>query len=460
MLSINKIPSVIRCRASMHLGLWVVASMLVGCQTPGIDSVFRLPGTPNLPAVHSAPTPKLTPGGLTPKVPGVARHEIPSENATEQIARSNPTDANTAVTASISSFGDEDQSQVVQVGLMQRLGNRLGNPGGRCQDCVGGADCIACESCVPQYGMMPGRPVDPQEYLCNGGDAPAKARALVSGGFGGLEPQDAVVQYTTDAGDTQVQASNRVCLYAPRFGAIRQVSGAVAGEKAIGLQGTFQPVSPGGIGVDLPSLSVRDIDELANANVAKRIDAMRDRNRGVPVEGIRTPVIALDVLQILATLDAVSLNRLDDSQIAILQRGAVAAQSWMIRDAVEVMIESMRPPTLIRDAKVEAFVRYDFPDAGRLEIIKVADKKHAAQGELVSFMIRVRNVGDSVVREVEIADSLVSRLEYVEDSQTCDREAAFEARGNSAGSIRMSWKLNEPLAVGETATIEFKCKVR
>ncbi|KAA5540410.1 DUF11 domain-containing protein [Roseiconus nitratireducens] len=332
---------------------------------------------------------------------------------------------------------------------------------------AGCGGCRACQSganaCQPSVGTVPlpeRQMLDPQEFICNGGDVPPEARVLRDDQLAGVEPQDAVVQYTTQAGDIHVQPSSRVCLYSPRFGSVRQVSSAVAGEKAIGLSGASQPVGPTGINLNLPSLAVNDIDELGRADVAMRVDAMRDRNRGVPVDGIVQLEVAEDVLQILATLDFTALNRLDESQIAILEQGAVAAQVWTIRDAVEVMIESLQPPVLIRDTKVEALVKYDFPDAGRLEVIKVADKSHAQLGEEVTFAIHVRNVGDSEVTSVELADSLIPRLEYVEGSQSCDRDAEFSTTINQAGSLWLNWKLTEPLPVGETALIEFKCRVR
>ncbi|MCS7466524.1 DUF11 domain-containing protein [Stieleria sp. ICT_E10.1] len=422
------------CRGTFAAGtLLATMVVLVGCQSPAATQGFRLPGTPNLPGIPQTPTPKLTPGGHTPAVPGVK------------------------TTAAI----QPEQNEITQVGYFGRLSDRAEDQASVCQGCIQSTDAGSCQTCAPAYPVMGmGQPFDPQEFLCNGGDIPPEARVMVNDHVGGLDPQDAVVHYTTEAGDIAVQASNPVCLYSPRFGAIRQVSGAVAGEKAVGLRGTFQPVGPSGIGLTQPSLVVGESLELARADVARRVDAMRDRNRGVPVEGIVQPLLAEDALEILATLDAVSLNRLDESQIAILKQGAVAAQSWMIRDAVEVMIESITPPVLTRDAKVEGFVRYDFPDAGRLEIMKVADKAHAQQGDEVSFAIHVRNVGDSAVSHIEIADSLVGRLEYLEDSQHCDRQAEFTTKGNAAGSVRMQWTLADPLAVGETATIEFKCRVR
>ena len=412
----------------------------IGCQSPGADNGFRLPGPP---------TPALTPGGNTPAGPGVT-----ATSAVETQAGGITQPGGTPqVNAS--------QREIAQVGFVDRRRAAASGSCGSCQGCARGDQCGQCQTVLPPYPVMAmGRPVDPQEFLCNGGDVPPEARVLRDDSISGLEPQDAIVHYTTEAGKIEIVPSNRVCVYSPRFGAVRQVSGAVAGEKAIGLRGTYQPVGPTGIALNQPSLIVEDILELRHADVSRRIDAMRDRNRGVPVEGIVHLQVAEDALQILATLDFLALNRLDESQIAILQQGAVAAQSWMIRDAVEVVVESVQPPVLTRDARVEALVEYDFPDAGRLQILKVADRDHAHQGEEVAFAIHVRNVGDSPVNHVEIADNLVARLEYVEDSQTCDREATFETKANSAGSVRIKWLLKEPLAVGETALIEFKCRVR
>lgn len=396
---------------------------------------LRLPGAvPESPALNPATTSTLQPAVTGPSVPGVA-------DTTASPSQQLPT-------------------VIAQVGFVDRLHGGAAGHCGSCRSCVQGGPGVQCEAapiCYPPLAL--GRPVDPQEFLCNGGDVPPEARVLRDDSIGGLEPQDAIVHYTTERGVIEVVPSNRVCVYAPRFGAVRQISGAVAGEKAIGLGRTYLPVGPNGIGLTQPSLIVQDIDELAHADVSRRVDAMRDRNRGVPVEGIDQLHIAEDVLQILATLDLVALNRLDDLQIALLKQGAVAAQTWMIRDAVEVMIESKTPPVLIRDRKVEALVEYDFPD-GRLQIIKVADKDHAQQGEVVTFAIHVKNVGDAPVNYVEIADNLVGRLEYVEGSQSCDREAEFETGDNAAGSVRMKWSLTESLGVGETAMIEFKCRVR
>ncbi|MDM4019059.1 DUF11 domain-containing protein [Roseiconus lacunae] len=420
--------------APIAIGLGAIS---VGCQTSSQSANLRLPGTPV--ASDSSAQAMDQPGGRKP-VGALAT------------AISPPPPQSTNVTSSY--VGDEP---IAQVGFVDRLHQRIA-----CNAANGGQACGSCQTCVPTYdaAMLQRRGIDPQEWLCNGGDQPPAAALLASDRVAGAEPQDAIVHYTTEAGDIKIAASNPVCLYSPRFGAVRQVYSAVAGEKSIGLGKTYLPVGPGGVGLSQPSLAINDVDELSHANVSKRVDAMRDRNRGVPVENIVGPVFFEDVWQVLAALDRQALIQLNESQIAILQRGAVAAQSWMIRDAVEVMIESMAPPTLIRDAAVEGFVEYDFPDAGRLQVVKVADRDHAVQGEEVNFAIHLRNVGDSPVDHIELVDNLVARLEYVADSQKSDRPAEFSKALNDVGSETLTWTLRDALPVGETITIEFTCKVR
>ena len=39
-------------------------------------------------------------------------------------------------------------------------------------------------------------------------------------------------------------------------------------------------------------------------------------------------------------------------------------------------------------------------------------------------------------------------------------EAEFAAIANSEESVRLQWKFSGTLAVGENATVEFKCRVR
>ena len=172
------------------------------------------------------------------------------------------------------------------------------------------------------------------------------------------------------------------------------------------------------------------------------------------------PWLAEKVLPALAALSALELDELREDQLAIGATSGQRGHRLVDRESVEVAVEDLKPPTLTRDQKLEAFTIYEFPDAGRLRILKMADRADAQPGEIVTFSLRVENVGDSAVSQVVLNDNLVTRLEYVEDSQSCTREAEFEAIANSEQSVRLQWTLKEPLKVGEVATFEFKCRVR
>ncbi|QDT09099.1 DUF11 domain-containing protein [Planctomycetes bacterium K23_9] len=338
-----------------------------------------------------------------------------------------------------------------------------------CQSCNSGAcgpKTGDCQTCGPQ-GYVEYVPqgwnafgVDPQEFICDGGDHEPKARLTRDDQINGLQPEDTVVHYTSEAGDIKFQPSNRVCVYSPRFASIRKITGAVAGEKVTGLNQVDRPLGTEGINKDLPGLVMRDTTELARADMVKRLDFIRDRNRGVRVEGDLAPIQRSNVLEMMTTISALELNLLLDEQKALLEEHASAAIAWTIGESVQVAIEDMKPPVLTRDDSVEAFTVYEFPDAGRLRIIKMADKAHAQPGEEVGFVIRVQNVGDSTVNNVVITDNLVSRLEYVAESQTTDLKADFEAFPNSSESLRLEWRLSQELKVGESLLIEFRCKMR
>ncbi len=323
------------------------------------------------------------------------------------------------------------------------------------------------QACAPQFGGGHERPMDnnaygtdPQEFLCDGGDAPPRALVRRDDSLAGLQLEDTVVHYTTEAGDIEVQPSNRVCVYAPRFASVRKITAAVAGELAVGPSGIIKPVGTSGIDFQQPGLVVADSRELGHADISRSLDAMRDRNRGVRIENVLQIEQYSDVMAALAGLKVIDLGLLEEGQLALVRQAAMAAVTWSLNESVDVAILDVLPPTLTRDQSVEAFTVYDFPDAGRLRLSKLADRDNALPGEIVTFMLRVDNIGDSPVTDVLVTDNLTTRLEYVEDSQTASGGAEFSAKPNEGESMQLVWKLTDKLRVGEGVTIRFKARVR
>ena len=334
--------------------------------------------------------------------------------------------------------------------------------------CGGQAACGSCQSCTVQphgYAPYPAgyfNPylIDPNEFICDGGDNAPSARARVGDRIIGVELEDTVVRYTTDAGDVHVQPSNKVCLYAPRFAAVRKVTGAESGELAVGAIGVDRPEGPIRAELVQPGLAVTGRNELGRGSAVRGPDAMRERNRGVPVERVLQIEVAEDVLTVLQNLAFIHRGILRDTEKPWLSTAAQSAITWSIDEQAAVTVNDVAAVTLTRDLSAEELVVYDFPDAGRLRLCKLADKSDALPGEIVTFILRVDNVGDSAVHNVVITDSLLTRHEYIADSEKSSVDSEFTAEENEGQSLRLTWKLAKELKVGEGATIEFKCKVR
>lgn len=353
---------------------------------------------------------------------------------------------------------------IQQVGFRLRSGARghisddCGCQFGPCAD----NDGIPCQNeTTPAMPFVP-QPwyYDPQEFLCDGGDQNPDATLTRDDRIIGLQAEDTVTHFTTENGDIEFAASNRVCVYSPRFGSVRRITGAILNDRSIAASGMVRPVGPISVDYDQPGLVMTDTIEVERAEFTRRIDSMRDRNRGVRIENIQQLEMAGDVLAVLSGIQHVSLLEVDESQLAIIERLAIAANEWTIGESVEVEVQDVAPPVLTRDQKLDALVVYEFPDAGRLNLIKLADKQHAAIGEEVSFALRLQNVGDSPVSGVVVTDNLTTRLEYVVDSQKASVKADFETKLNDASSEQLIWHIQDEIKVGESVTIEFKCRVR
>ncbi|MBL6724249.1 MAG: DUF11 domain-containing protein [Rubripirellula sp.] len=302
---------------------------------------------------------------------------------------------------------------------------------------------------------------DSQEFLRDGGDSGSTVVRLTDQSLKGLQPEDTIVHYKTAAGKVEIQASNQVALYAPRFRSVRQVSGAVAGGRAVGAAQMDRPVGTVKVDQPLPGLVMRDSVEIGHADVARGLDAMRDRERSVPVDAVQQVNVASNVMAALVNLSSQQAYRLQGDQKALFHQFANAAVTYQLDECLEVAVQNLRIPSLVRDQTLDGFTIYEFEHGhGRLQISKFADRDDAKPGDIVTFGIRIENVGDGQVNEVVVVDNLTTRLEYVPDSLECEESVDFQTDVNEAQSLRLQWTLQEPLEVGEAVTIQFKCRVR
>lgn len=302
-------------------------------------------------------------------------------------------------------------------------------------------------------------PWPPDEYLCDGGDANVRVVISREAKVSGLDPEDAVVHYDTADGRTIVKPTNSVCIYAPRFAAVRKVHGMRADERLLRAQVVDQPLPPLTRELSQPPNILNQPEQPIRLLDIEGAMALRDRVRGLELENgqrvaeLRGVVNPFEDLQIIR----IGINRSTDK--ARLAESIDAAIVWSEAEAPEVLVD--RVEASVDTSGEKAGVVYQL-DAGPpcLRVIKLASCKSARPGEIVEFAIRFDNIGDQTVENVTVIDNLTTRLEYVPNSSRSDRDVRFFSDENDGESLTLQWRINEPLRPGDGGIILFKCTVR
>ena len=322
--------------------------------------------------------------------------------------------------------------------------------------CVGGC---APMPCGPVEVLAPCWPED--EYIFDGGDRFAEVTVARNWTVNGLDQEDTVIHYDTVAGRREVRPSNRVCIYAPRFAAVRKVDGITQLMRQ-------QPTA----GVDLP-LRLASQDDRRGPNAVTQplqpgrnlkirgTDILQEDTYGRAIENAQKPLATLENLLAFEDFEIIRRGVFDNTEKARLAERLEAAEVWSLNKQVQVVVDNQHASEAKRGVLPEEGVLYEMPPGKpRVRIIKLASKKEARPGEIVDFTLRFDNIGDQVVGNVTIIDNLTTRLEYVDGSQSCTRKADFVTAANEGETLILRWEITDPLKVGEGGVIRFKCRVR
>ena len=304
-------------------------------------------------------------------------------------------------------------------------------------------------------------PWPPDEYIFDGGDRAAPVDVRQDWTVMGLDTEDTIAHYETLEGRTEVRASNRVAIYAPRFASVRKVYGYVAcqqEDRAAGVEVQTQ-------------VSTRE-----ERRLAKTIDQPLQPGRYVGNKGPQrfreaTQSTDLGGLAILAGVDnrfkvyenfeILRSGKFDNTEKARLTERLEAALVWSSTQAVQAVIDNVAASVAVNHVGLQSVYHYETPPGKpRLRIVKVASQKQAQPGEIIDFTLRFDNNGDQLIGNVTIVDSLTTRLEYVPDSAQCSLPAKFMTQENDGESLVLRWEIADPLKVGDGGLIRFQCRVR
>jgi uncharacterized repeat protein (TIGR01451 family) len=445
--------SLCSCRApSVRFLSNEVDALPVAAQAP---SPFDEPTAPSTPAAPSdpfgtttseptAPTPTTSPETVTPgrAAPSPALSEPPTHVMVAP---------HIAPLAMITPHIRRVPAYVV------RQGNVIARSGTAC----GCSSCGSCSTspCAPRCATCCS-PTPSDELICDGGDAPPVVRVSPEWKVVGLDSSDAVAHFDSLDGRTLVQPSNRVCIYAPRFGAVRVVTRLVADEQVEKIEGATQPLHIARHDDKLPAkVDTQNLQPIGSR--ANRLpEAFLRREQGGLTSVLVVPRAVQDALLPYENLSIIRAGIFQGTEKAKLIEAVDAAIVWSNVQAPQVEMGLQAAQAYIGAERLQITYTVDLPHCPKLRLVKVASTQMASPGDYVDFTLRFDNVGCEAIGNVVILDDLTTRLEYVPDSQQSSVAATFSTVPNDHGSLVVRWQITNALLPGEGGIVKFRTRVR
>ncbi|PQO30069.1 DUF11 domain-containing protein [Blastopirellula marina] len=332
-------------------------------------------------------------------------------------------------------------------------------PGGYGGNCYSGNCGPGVGGCLPDGAGMPGcRNED--EWVCDGGDRFQHTVIGQDFSIRGLDIEDTVAHYDTLDGCRKVTPSNQVCVYAPRFAAVRKIYGLNAelkNERLLANRADLELLGQANNGI--PTNVNQPLQPVGNL-AAKMPSIFRERTLGVELENRQVLHEFIKDFQAFEDFNIMKVGIFDATQKARLATSIQNAIAWTENQAVQVMIEGQKAHEGTYEQAAQEALMFDLHGKPCLRIVKLASVDNAQPGDIVEFTLRFDNLGDQRVGNVTIIDNLSPRLEFVEGSAQCSIDSDFLTQPNEKESLILRWEIKEPLEVGEGGVCRFKCRVR
>ncbi|MFN9718338.1 MAG: hypothetical protein ACK58L_06580 [Planctomycetota bacterium] len=303
----------------------------------------------------------------------------------------------------------------------------------------------------------------PDEYVFDGGDRGYKA-AMHNIQKSGIETEDTVAGFTDHTGSAKTTASNRVAVYAPRFGSVRTVTGLVADTKVDKAAGAKDSLAIGNLKTGRAAQENIHGTQISGIARRERVDGMQSstpplQSKGTDVAGQNRKVD--EGHEGRAYSSPGMMHRNDRFQQSELVQNAII---WTRNDFPVISASTINASEITAKFKVQQTVglKDERETPGNIQIVKLADRDVAQAGEIVTFTIRFANTGDFDVYDVQIVDNLTPRLEYVSGTAKIDASHPGEVsvEPNGEGSSILTFTLDKPLKGHDSGTITFEARVK
>ena len=303
----------------------------------------------------------------------------------------------------------------------------------------------------------------PDEYIFDGGDRDHPVH-YHGGAMQGLDTEDTVAEFKDHEGRNHVKATNRVAVYAPRFGAVRTVSGPGTGvkvDKAAGatdiaslgkmhaqrtLQGNTHQEGISGLGTRRSASGVETAQPIHSAEQADGIFQNEKVDKGLESRSTHG----------LGMLHASAVHELE-----LVIEGLGKSTTATAFGRAQSSTQATQTYSTYRVQATLGMEKGGRP--GEMHITKTASPLVAKAGDTITFTIQFRNTGDLNLQDVRIIDNLTPRLTYIDGTgQIAVGQAAgggLKVIPNQEGSQTLIFELDEPLGGGQSGSITFKAMV-
>lgn len=298
------------------------------------------------------------------------------------------------------------------------------------------------------------------ELIFDGNDRGEKVTVDDSWNVYGLDTEDTIGHFDTLDGRRLVTPSNRVAIYAPRFGAVRKVDGVFKAQfnQPVGSVEEKTPIAFSHRS-EISSTTKQHLALQRNQG-ASRASGFNDRTRGVTADGIIHLFGFRNTFEPYENLSLIRLGTPSSAESARLSIGMLSAGVWQDNLGLQVVTKKAKPIIVKDVATLEAFVSVKTEDGAILRVTKVASRITARTDEEVEFTIRFDNLSSERIGNVTLIDNLTRRLEYIPGSSECSLKADFISQQNDGGSLMLRWEITDPIEPLKGGIIRFKCRVR
>lgn len=313
-----------------------------------------------------------------------------------------------------------------------------------------------------------------EEIIQDGGDRGQRMGIDGQGKIAGVDPEDSLASFTDGKGRRQVVHSNRVSIVAPRFQLLIQADPLDKFESTRALAMDVGSLNQGK--VSMSQLPGRTATKEQSGDIKGRTSA----SATIAKEGI----VKIDKITILEGQDTLQTpgetgGRLMAGRVAKeaglkvnsstenprFVHGAVGLSGVVSSSGVSALLAD-RPGTdaisssfSTRESSIDALCA-EQSSSGPLELRKSCDKVSARPGEVLTFTLRFTNTSGHPIKDIGLVDALNPRLEYVEGTSQCSRDAIFLQQTSQGGGVELRWEIQGVLQPGDQAVVQFKTTVK